>query len=330
MTHIETRNQEATLYVGDLDAKVDESILWELMLQAGPVLNVHIPRDKLTRDHSGFGFVEFASEVDADYALKIMNMIKLYSKPIRLNKATREHSNDVGANLFVGNLDPEIDEKQLWETFSRFGVLIAFPKIMRDESNVSRGFAFINFDTFEAADAAIEQMNGQFLSGRAISVTYALKKDSKTERHGSMAERILAANNPLKSSSSRRNFTAMPIPAQYSQPQFQQAPQQLQPMAAQQQMAMQQKPPIGPPPGMRPPQFGMGPPPNFRPPIMPPQMVGMPMGLPMQGIPPQGIPRPSGPPPGMRPPFMPGQGIQVPTMNNQPNSTTNIPRLQGQ
>jgi hypothetical protein len=33
----EQRNQEATCYVGDLDVKVDESLLWELMLQAGPV-----------------------------------------------------------------------------------------------------------------------------------------------------------------------------------------------------------------------------------------------------------------------------------------------------
>jgi splicing factor 3B subunit 4 len=41
-------------------------------------------------------------------------------------------------------------------------------------------------------------MNAQYVQGRSISVTYALKKDSKTERHGSMAERILAANNPLK------------------------------------------------------------------------------------------------------------------------------------
>jgi splicing factor 3B subunit 4 len=31
------RNQDATVYVGNLDEKVNEAILWELMLQAGPV-----------------------------------------------------------------------------------------------------------------------------------------------------------------------------------------------------------------------------------------------------------------------------------------------------
>ena len=47
--------------------------------------------------------------------------------------------------------------------------------------------AFINFASFEASDAAIEAMNGQHLCNRAITVSYAFKKDSKGERHGSAA-----------------------------------------------------------------------------------------------------------------------------------------------
>jgi splicing factor 3B subunit 4 len=199
MTHIDHRNQEATLFVGELDPKVSENLLWELFLQCGPIAKVFTPRDKLTREHMGYGFVEFVNIRDAEYAIQVMNMIKLYGKSIRVNKSTRDKvSLDVGANLFVGNLSHEIDEKQLFSLFSGFGVLVAAPKISRDpETGNPRGFAFINFDSFEAADAAIEALNGQYVGGRAISVTYALKKDSKTERHGSMAERILAANNPL-------------------------------------------------------------------------------------------------------------------------------------
>jgi RNA recognition motif-containing protein len=65
---------------------VSETILWELFVQAGPVVNVHMPKDRITQNHQGYGFVEFMSEEDADYAIKIMNMIKLYGKPIRVNK----------------------------------------------------------------------------------------------------------------------------------------------------------------------------------------------------------------------------------------------------
>lgn len=69
---------------------------------------------------------------------------------------------------------------------------------MRDpETGNSKGFAFINFASFEASDASIEAMNGQYLCNRPITVSYAFKKDSKGERHGSAAERLLAAQNPL-------------------------------------------------------------------------------------------------------------------------------------
>lgn len=40
---------------------------------------------------------------------------------------------------------------------------------------------------------AIENMNGQFLGGKQVSVQYAFKKDGKAERHGTQAERLLAA-----------------------------------------------------------------------------------------------------------------------------------------
>lgn len=34
---IAERNQDATIYVGGLDEKVSETLLWELFLEAGPV-----------------------------------------------------------------------------------------------------------------------------------------------------------------------------------------------------------------------------------------------------------------------------------------------------
>lgn len=37
---------------------------------------------------------------------------------------------DVGANAFIGNLDPEIDEKMLYDTFSAFGVILQTPKVL--------------------------------------------------------------------------------------------------------------------------------------------------------------------------------------------------------
>lgn len=125
--------------------------------------------------------------------IKILNMVKLFGKPIKVNKSAGDRRDEVGANLFIGNLDPDIDEKLLYDTFSAFGVVINTPKIMRDpDTGVSKGFGFVAYDSFDASDAAIDAMDGQYLCNKQINVQYAFKKDSKGERHGSQAERLLA------------------------------------------------------------------------------------------------------------------------------------------
>ncbi|XP_025941566.1 splicing factor 3B subunit 4 [Apteryx rowi] len=292
--------QDATVYVGGLDEKVSEPLLWELFLQAGPVVNTHMPKDRVTGQHQGYGFVEFLSEEDADYAIKIMNMIKLYGKPIRVNKASAHNKNlDVGANIFIGNLDPEIDEKLLYDTFSAFGVILQTPKIMRDpDTGNSKGYAFINFASFDASDAAIEAMNGQYLCNRPITVSYAFKKDSKGERHGSAAERLLAAQNPLSQADRPHQlFADAPPPPSVPTP----VVTSLGPGVT---------PPGLPPPGSFPPPV---PPPGAMPPGMPPAMPPPPMppGAGAPG-PPSGA-APSGGHPPHPHPFPPG-GMHHPGM----------------
>jgi splicing factor 3B subunit 4 len=129
------------------------------------------------------------SAEDAEYAVRVMNMTKLYGKPIRVNRTLTEKKDlDVGANIFIGNLDPEVDEKTLYDTFSTFGRIIQTPKIAREiDSGLSRGFGFVSYDSFEAADLAIESMHNRFLANKAITVNYAQKRDGRGELHGSGA-----------------------------------------------------------------------------------------------------------------------------------------------
>ncbi|KAH8341788.1 hypothetical protein KR074_002816, partial [Drosophila pseudoananassae] len=291
-------SSDATIYAGGLDDKVSETLLWELFVQAGPVVNVHMPKDRVTQMHQGYGFVEFLSEEDADYAIKIMNMIKLYGKPIRVNKASAHQKNlDVGANIFIGNLDVEVDEKLLYDTFSAFGVILQTPKIMRDpETGKSKSFAFINFASFEASDAAMDAMNGQYLCNRPISVSYAFKKDHKGERHGSAAERLLAAQNPSAHADRPHQL-------------FADAP--VQSMMPGQMMPGQ----IMPPPMMAPP-----------PPVVPVSNNNMSMIAPPPPVPqptpfPATIPPPPLPPmSGGQPPLPPAMGIPPPPRMMQANA----------
>ena len=68
--------------------EVTPSIVSELMLQAGPINDVNLPKDQISQQHRGFGFVDFKVEGGAEYAIQIFNQIKLYGKPIRVNKAS--------------------------------------------------------------------------------------------------------------------------------------------------------------------------------------------------------------------------------------------------
>src|SRR4051812_5289662 len=86
MSYKREQDKEATVYIGNIDERVTDSLIWELMLQAGRIVNVHLPKDRVTQSHQGYGFVEFISEEDAEYAARIMNQVRLYGKPIRVNK----------------------------------------------------------------------------------------------------------------------------------------------------------------------------------------------------------------------------------------------------
>lgn len=190
------RNAEATVHVAHLDEKVTDALLWELMVQAGPVRHVYIPRNRITGAHFGYGFCEFLTPLDAFYASKVLNSVNLFSKAIRISQSTVDRvSQDVGANLFIGNLVEEVDEKLLHDAFSAFGPLIDAPYIMRDLPNSkARRYGFVKYSRFEHADAAIAAMNGQYICNHPITVQFAFKKDSDSrEHHGSQAERVLAA-----------------------------------------------------------------------------------------------------------------------------------------
>lgn len=49
----EDRNQEATVYVGNIDERATVGLVWELFLQVGPVINVFLPKDRISGVHQG-------------------------------------------------------------------------------------------------------------------------------------------------------------------------------------------------------------------------------------------------------------------------------------
>ncbi|AWU76010.1 uncharacterized protein C5L36_0B12380 [Pichia kudriavzevii] len=77
---------ETSLYVGNLDAQVDDALLYELFLQLAPVSSVRLPRDRVSGTHQGFAFVRFPSSADAEYVLKVADGIVLYGRSLRVDR----------------------------------------------------------------------------------------------------------------------------------------------------------------------------------------------------------------------------------------------------
>ncbi|KAL2196246.1 hypothetical protein P885DRAFT_78586 [Corynascus similis CBS 632.67] len=278
------QNKDATVYVGNIDERFTQELLSELMTQVGPVRQVHMPQDRVSQTHQGYGFVEFDTPASAEYASKVLNGIRIWGKPIRVNKASadKQKTVDIGAELFINNLDPQVDEKILYDTFSQFGQILRQPNIVRDDNNISKGYGFVSFDSFEASDAAIATMNGQYLLSKAITVEYAYKKDGKGERHGDEAERKLAAEGK------KHNIV----------PEKQTLPPAFHMSAPTATSAAAALPPTGPAAAVVPPVVDPSAAATATPPVAP-LSAGMPpaAAAPYGTIPPGGVPRAGGPTP---------------------------------
>lgn len=85
----------------------------------------------------------------------------------------------MGNRLFVGNLSFNTTEEGLMAAFQEFGEVVEARLMTERETGRSRGFAFVEMATPEAAAKAIEEMNGAVLDGRPLRVNEAEKRPER-------------------------------------------------------------------------------------------------------------------------------------------------------
>lgn len=82
----------------------------------------------------------------------------------------------MGRKLFVGNFPYETGEAELEALFSQAGAIDTV-RVMRDmTTGRARGFGFVEMQSDEEAQTAIQKFNGQDLGGRALIVNEARPK----------------------------------------------------------------------------------------------------------------------------------------------------------
>ncbi len=76
--------------------------------------------------------------------------------------------------LFVGNIPHACSENELRQWFEQQGHDVAFAQVIRDRiTGQSRGFGFVELQDTSDLRGTIEQLNGQSLSGRVLTVNAA-------------------------------------------------------------------------------------------------------------------------------------------------------------
>uniref|UniRef100_A0A671XJP7 Polyadenylate-binding protein n=1 Tax=Sparus aurata TaxID=8175 RepID=A0A671XJP7_SPAAU len=177
----------ASLYVGDLHADVTEAMLYQKFSPAGPIMSIRVCRDIITRRSLGYAYINFQQPADAECALDTMNYDVIKGRPIRIMWSQRDpglRKSGVG-NIFIKNMDESIDNKALYDTFSAFGNILSC-KVVCDEKG-SKGYGFVHFETHEAANRAIDTMNGMLLNDRKVFVGHFKSRKEREVEFGTKA-----------------------------------------------------------------------------------------------------------------------------------------------
>ncbi|MCD5382582.1 RNA-binding protein [Candidatus Gracilibacteria bacterium] len=81
--------------------------------------------------------------------------------------------------LFIGNLAWTVRGVSLRDAFSEFGAVYGKVALENGSKGKSRGFGFVEFETVEAATAALEAMQGKEVEGREIRIMYAQEQERR-------------------------------------------------------------------------------------------------------------------------------------------------------
>ncbi|GMR30672.1 hypothetical protein PMAYCL1PPCAC_00867, partial [Pristionchus mayeri] len=115
----------------------------------------------------------------------------LNGKPIRIMWSQRDPATprSGSGNIFIKNLDKVIDNKSIYDTFSLFGTILSC-KVAIDEEGNSKGYGFVHFETEDAAQQAIEKVNGMLLAGKKVFVGKFQPRNARMREMGESAKRF--------------------------------------------------------------------------------------------------------------------------------------------
>ncbi|CAI9783139.1 unnamed protein product [Fraxinus pennsylvanica] len=171
----------ASLYVGDLQQDVTDGQLFDAFSEFKSLASVRVCRDSSTGRSLCYGYVNFISPQDALHAIEVKNHSTLNGKVIRVMWSHRDpdaRRSGIG-NVFVKNLSDSIDSVNVQEMFQKFGNVLSC-KVVTSDDGKSKGYGFVQLESENSANAAIENLNGSIVGDKQIYVGKFVKKSDRT------------------------------------------------------------------------------------------------------------------------------------------------------
>lgn len=82
----------------------------------------------------------------------------------------------MSTKLFVGNLSFNLTEADMEKLFAQHGKVVSVAIPTDRDSGRKRGFAFVEMETADEAEAAIQSLNGKDVDGRQLAVNLSKPK----------------------------------------------------------------------------------------------------------------------------------------------------------
>lgn len=180
------------VFIKNLDKGIDNKALYDTFSAFGNILSCKIVTDE--NGSKGYGFVHFETEEAAKSAIEKVNGMLLNDKKVFVGRfmSRKERIEQMGdkvkkfTNVYVKNLPEEFSDEKLQELFTQYGPVTS-AKVMTGEDGKVKGFGFVSFETADAAEACVEDMNGNETLGRKLYVGRAQKK---AERQAELRDRF--------------------------------------------------------------------------------------------------------------------------------------------
>lgn len=171
---------KANLIILNLSNDVDEKILREEFEKHGNVLSSKIVTSNRDTKVKNKAYVHFHREIDAQLAITALHNTEFHGSKITVDIFVPSHLRMT--NVYVKNLDNDIDSTQLGLIFAPYGHIKSAKVMIDSKTGSSKGFGFVNFGKHEEACIAISNINGRVICSKPLYVCFAEKKEDRHAR----------------------------------------------------------------------------------------------------------------------------------------------------